>query len=221
MRHLVVFDIDGTLTRTNDLDGRCYAQALGERLGAPIDTDWAAYRHATDTGIAAEAFERHVGRAPTARELAAVRDRLLALLREADEAVQEVPGAAALLHALRGTPRVGMAIATGCWRESAEWKLRSAALPAEGLAMATADDSPSREEIILLAARRAGVAFDRTVYVGDGPWDLAATRRLGIAFVGVAADRDPALLRGLGAPHVLPDLRDVPRFLEAIGLEDS
>lgn len=217
-RHLVIFDIDGTLTRTNDLDGRCYAQALEEGLGAPIERDWAAYRHVTDAGIAAEAFERSIGRPPDADDLARVRDRFLALLRATREEVFEVPGAAALVRALQGRPGVAVAIATGAWRESAVWKLRRAAVAADGIPMATGDDSPMRDDIIRLAARRAGGPFDRTVYVGDGPWDLAATRRLGIAFVGVAADRDPAVLRSLGAPHVLGDLRDNPAFLSAAGL---
>ena len=37
---LVLFDIDGTLTLTNEVDNRCYVCALGEALGtAEIDTD--------------------------------------------------------------------------------------------------------------------------------------------------------------------------------------
>src|SRR5262245_51310235 len=40
--HLVLFDIDGTLTLTEEVDNRCYLCALGEALGTTnFDTDWA------------------------------------------------------------------------------------------------------------------------------------------------------------------------------------
>jgi len=53
--HLVVFDIDGTLTDTNKVDGVCYWQAVREVLGlAQEQPDWSGFRHVTDVGIAAE-----------------------------------------------------------------------------------------------------------------------------------------------------------------------
>ena len=67
MRHLVMFDVDGTLTQSMDADGRCYAQAMAEHLGMEIDTDWSTYRHATDPGIAHELFARAGRPPPTAR----------------------------------------------------------------------------------------------------------------------------------------------------------
>jgi len=51
--NLVLFDVDGTLTLTNEVDNRCYLCALGEALGgAGFDTDWTKYPHVTDSGIA-------------------------------------------------------------------------------------------------------------------------------------------------------------------------
>ena len=32
MHHLVMFDVDGTLTQSTAADGSCYAQALSEHL---------------------------------------------------------------------------------------------------------------------------------------------------------------------------------------------
>jgi phosphoglycolate phosphatase-like HAD superfamily hydrolase len=217
VRHLVVFDVDGTLTRTMGIDGRCYAQALGEHLGAPIDTEWGRYRLVTDPGIAAEAFERRHRRAPRAEEMRAIRDRFLSLLRATEEPVREVPGAAALLRNLRARVNVATAIATGAWSDSALWKLRRAGIPVDGLPIATGDDAPSREEILRIAMRRAG-PFDRVTYVGDGPWDVAASRAAGVGFVGVACDGGAERLKAAGASTVLSDLRDTDRFLAAVGL---
>jgi beta-phosphoglucomutase-like phosphatase (HAD superfamily) len=217
VRHLVVFDVDGTLTQTMGIDGRCYAQALGEHLGAPIDTEWGRYRLVTDPGIAAEAFERRHGRAPRADEMVAIRERFLSLLRATEEPVREVPGAAALLRKLRGRADVAAAIATGAWSDSALWKLHRAGIPVDGLVIATGDDAPSREEILRIAMRRAE-PFARATYVGDGPWDVAASRATGIGFVGIACDGGAERLNAAGASTVLPDLRDKDRFLKAVGL---
>lgn len=217
MRHLLVFDVDGTLTRTNGIDGRCYARALAEWLGAPVDTEWSRYRLVTDPGIAAEAFERRHGRVPGAEEMAALRERFLSLLRATEEPVREVPGAAALLRELRGRADVATAIATGAWSDSAIWKLRRAGIAADGLAIATGDDALSREEILRIAMQRAE-PFGRATYVGDGPWDVAASRAAGVAFVGVACEGGAGRLWAAGASTVLPDLRHTERFLTAAGL---
>lgn len=219
VRRLVVFDVDGTLTRTTAVDDRCFARALEERLGAGIDTDWSGYRHATDSGIAAEAFERRLGRAPRDQEMTALRERFLALLASTPEPMREVPGAAALLRDLRRRGGVGIAIATGCWSASALWKLARADVRVEGIAMATADDARSRQEILRTAIHRAG-SSDVVTYVGDRPWDLRASRAVGARFVGIACEGEEAPLRAAGAPEVLPDFRDVPRFLAASGLAD-
>jgi len=181
-----------------------------------VDTDWASYRFVTDPGIAAEAIERRRGRPPAPHELAALRARFLALL--AEESYAEVPGAAALLRALRGRRDIALAIATGAWRQSALLKLARARVPVDGLPMATADDAVSREEILRIAARRAGGPFDRTTSVGDAVWDVAAARVLGARFVGISCDNDPGKLAAAGATRILPDLRDMDRFLEAAGV---
>src|SRR5262245_28705167 len=99
---LVLFDIDGTLTATNEVDDRCYLRALGEALGnAPVDTDWAGYPEVTDSGIAWAAFQAHRGAPPSAEALDALRERFVALLREEvgrDPALcRALPGAAAVL----------------------------------------------------------------------------------------------------------------------------
>ena len=58
MHHLVMFDVDGTLTQSTAADRSCYAQALSQHLDLQVDTDWSTYRHITDSGIAQELFER-------------------------------------------------------------------------------------------------------------------------------------------------------------------
>ncbi len=68
--HLVMFDIDGTLTATGDVDGRCYAQAVAEALGIDgFDPVWGNYKYVTDSGIASEIIENQFGRMALSSEL--------------------------------------------------------------------------------------------------------------------------------------------------------
>src|SRR5687767_6645949 len=126
-RHLIVFDIDGTLTRTNDVDAECYVRAMSEYLGTTIDDNWSCYRHVTDSGIASELFNRH--QRPQS-EMTAVRQQFISLLVQslaADaDCCREVGGAADFLRRLRGVPDVVLGLATGSWAESAHAKLRHA-----------------------------------------------------------------------------------------------
>jgi phosphoglycolate phosphatase-like HAD superfamily hydrolase len=49
---LILFDVDGTLTRSCAVDERCFVQAVADVLHVGgICTDWATYRDATDVGI--------------------------------------------------------------------------------------------------------------------------------------------------------------------------
>jgi beta-phosphoglucomutase-like phosphatase (HAD superfamily) len=56
--HLVMFDIDGTLTLSNDLDDTAFLNALDEVFNIrEFSTDWATYPHVTDAGIFHTAFK--------------------------------------------------------------------------------------------------------------------------------------------------------------------
>jgi phosphoglycolate phosphatase-like HAD superfamily hydrolase len=229
MARLVIFDVDGTLTSTTAVDAECYVQALTEELGARIDAEWSRYRHVTDSGIAAEAYERVRRRTPSDADLARLRDRFLELFSAvitADPArCKEVPGAAKLMSRLREVRGVQIALATGAWKESAQLKLRHCQIPVDGLAFASASDSISRETILVLAAQRAlelaGLtSFESVTYVGDGPWDVAAARSLGYRFVGVAHDTPADTLVTAGASVIFEDFTDADLITRSV-LHDS
>jgi len=219
--HLVIFDVDGTLTRTTAVDAACYERAVSDSLGIPIDTDWSTYRHATDAGILSELLERHgVPESPSGH--AAVRDRFMTLLSAAvaanPDCCREVPGTRAMIEHLRQLPHLHLAIATGAWADSARLKLRNADIPVEHLPFASSDDSPSREEILEIAFERAaariGAGIDAVTYVGDGLWDLSVARSLGFHFVGIASNGSASRLALAGASVVFPDFTDRDGFVQ-------
>ncbi|MCA9554659.1 MAG: HAD family hydrolase [Myxococcales bacterium] len=209
---LVIFDVDGTLTRTSDLNRRALAQAFELALGVPLPSqDWSEYPRVSASGLVEDGARRALGRPCTDEERAAVRDRFVELVATALFSLKdplEVPGAVRAFERLRRGGHA-VALAAGDWRESAEIKLERAGFELAGIPMASADDALGRGEIIALALARAGgrEAHPHVVYVGDGVWDVLAARDLGLAVVGV--DRSgQAGLRDAGVQDVLPSFED-------------
>jgi phosphoglycolate phosphatase-like HAD superfamily hydrolase len=226
--HLVVFDIDGTLTDTNLADGECYWQAVCEVLGiAGEQPDWSGFRHVTDTGIAAELCFRHLGRGIRSGEIEAIGSRLVALLEVAlakDAIDRQIPGSAEILSILDNSSEFAVALATGGLRISAELKLRRAGLALSTLPLASSTDAVSRAEILRIAARRAAennvTKFTSFTYVGDGVWDVKAAGELGWRFIGIGSGKQANRLRAAGATTVIPNYRPAETFLRLLN-DDS
>ena len=86
---------------------------------------------------------------------------------------------------------------------------------------ASADDHFSREEIIKIVIDKSKKyynqsQFDKTVYVGDGIWDLFSTRRMGIPFLGIGVNGQESLLRKEGAKYILRDYSNQELFIELL-----
>jgi phosphoglycolate phosphatase-like HAD superfamily hydrolase len=215
---LVIFDVDGTLTDTMAVDTQCFLRTFAETCGfANINSDWSCYKSATDAGIFQEIFESRRGRAPSAAETKHFRDHLVALIRSAaqEKVFAAVPGAPDLLVRLKQSDEYRVAVATGCWADSARVKMASAGMCYNDYPSASADDAPEREAIVQLAMNRAE-PFSRAIYVGDGVWDIRACRKVGIPFLGIAAGMQKEKLIAAGAVRVLPDFSDQDRFFASI-----
>jgi phosphoglycolate phosphatase-like HAD superfamily hydrolase len=225
--NLAIFDIDGTLTATNDVDSECFVQAVADVLGVfDLDTDWSTYEHSTDPGVAIQAITRRLGKPPSAGDLSGLQDQFIRLLRDrlqvSPERYEEVPGAGSALYKLRNERGWAIAIASGAWRASGRLKLQSAGISPEGFPSVFADDAISREGIIELAISRAlarykHARFGRVVSIGDAVWDLRAARNLRLPFVGVANGPDCDRLWDEGASHVISDFIDFDWFIKCLG----
>lgn len=220
---LVIFDVDGTLTDTMAVDTQCFLRTFAEAYGfANINSDWSRYKSATDGGIFQEIFESRRGRAPSAAETEHFRDHLVTLFRFAaqEKVFAAVPGAPDLLVRLKESDRYRVALATGCWADSARVKMTSAGMCYDDYPSASADDAPDRETIIKLAmeraCRREEETFPIAVYVGDGVWDARACRHVGIPFIGVGVGNQAEELSKEGAVHVFGDLADANKFLQVL-----
>jgi beta-phosphoglucomutase-like phosphatase (HAD superfamily) len=162
---IALFDIDGTLTASNEIDSLCFADAFRDVFGIEIDTNWDAYEHTTDRGIATEALVR-AGRDASESALALHRTRFVQLLTSRMRSLDEIAGAGAFLAQLLARDW-RIALCTGAWSDSARLKLSRAGLPTD-LPLASCDDDISREAILRRGmALAGGGADDIVVAFGD------------------------------------------------------
>lgn len=215
---LVIFDIDGTLCDTHDVESRCYAQAVETVTGLSLATvDWSHYPEVTSSAIARGFLEHHGVANPAEMEQRILAEFVACLEAEARkhrESFQPIAGAPEMLRELQAQASHQLAIATGCWTPSARFKLQQAGFDTAGIPFASCSDAPRRTDIIRLAANRAGRDVKEAVYVGDGPWDFKATRELGIPFIGIGNRHER--LRQLGAAYALPTYRPPTTFFAAL-----
>ena len=221
--HLVIFDIDGTLTETMKVDEDCFVRSFKDVFGlTDIDTDWSHYPRTTDSGIFHDVFTSRIGRSPTAQEVSRFRRHFIQLLAAASSQspFASVAGANRLLSrfAQAGSHRVSLA--TGGWSDSARLKMAGAGMCFDAHPAATADDALDRESIMTLsrqrAAERYGESFACTVYVGDGVWDARACRSVGVPFIGIGTGSRATRLSAEGAVCVFPDFSDADKFLRSV-----
>jgi len=203
-RTLIIFDVDGTLIDATEIDNDCFDRAFQETTGVNLTASiWSRFKEVTAQAIVHQALGdtwpdmiSTVGR---------IKDSFLEKLRSGHAlnpaSIRAFADTIDLVSFLRESPEFSMAIATGCWRETAHFKLKAAGFDLSGIPFACASDCYSRAEIISLAAKRAGMPMEQTVYVGDGIWDFRATQQLGIPFVGVG--RNIEALRQAGAESTL------------------
>lgn len=195
MTHAVIFDIDGTLLQSSQEDDRLYRRAAETVLGPVRFRDALAdYTHVSDAGILTELLCDN-GLEVDGATVAAVRQRFLAATKSyvADFGpFREVPGARHFISRLQDSERHAVAIATGGWRPTARFKLRSAGFELDGIPLKTSDDAVDRVEIMRLALRALGEDIVAVTFYGDASWDQMACERLGWSFRAVG----PAL-RGI------------------------
>ena len=207
----VIFDVDGTLIQSVAIDGELYDQAFLDTFGVRLPTtDWSQYENATDSGIAAEAIAQL--RLPS-DGLPRFRRRFVDLLSIV-ESISPVPGARDVMREL-GLRGIAVGIATGGWRDAAIAKLRAAAVEIHGIPLVGSDVSPRRRDIVSGAIELVGGEGD-IFYVGDAQWDLAASRDLGIGFVGV-----DSVGHGRFADRAVRDFVDIDYFVKLLRKSDS
>ncbi|KTD62162.1 HAD family hydrolase [Legionella spiritensis] len=193
---LIIFDIDGTLTYTNEVDSVCFAQAISEHLGINnLNTNWHEYKYSTDSGILSEIYQKHINDAPSQSDITIIQNRFIYLLNnefKKNHPCSPIKGAKELIDIIRTEKSYALAIATGGWSVSAQLKLDSAKINHSNIPKSYSDKHFERTDIILHAIEQSKSKhqenFSSITYVGDRQWDYIAAQQLGLNFIGVGKE---------------------------------
>lgn len=224
---LILFDVDGTLIRTNGRAGRALAAAAREVLGVAVPVEGFRLSGKTDPQIVFElAALCGLERARVAPRLPEVFDRYLAHLDHMlpREGVTVLPGVREVLSRLEARDDVRLGLLTGNLEQGAALKLERAGLGHHFAIGAYGSDEEDRDRLVPVARARAAArwgldfAGTRTVVVGDAEADVRCARAGGARAVAVATGGTPAgalrdlgpdaLLASLAGPDALPALLD-------------
>jgi phosphoglycolate phosphatase len=234
MRHLVLFDIDGTLLSSTSAGRSAIHAAFAEEFADLAFFDQVRFDGKTDPQIVAELYAAagephratpvHV-EAMLGRYLGHLEQRLAAGLHE----VKALPGVPSLLEALHARDDVVVGLLTGNVVPGARLKLEAAGLPFDRFTLgAFGSDSAHRPDLPAVAASRAASLMGRVpsgrdvVIVGDTPADITCGLGICAHAIGVATGSYRLEeLRDAGAAAAFPNLADTAAVMEAILCSNS
>jgi phosphoglycolate phosphatase-like HAD superfamily hydrolase len=193
MKHLFIFDIDGTLTESVTV----YHQAFNEALGAfgieSYDANFNGYLHHTDSYIFRTIFETFYNKKMLPEDLERfelIINTVLIRLTE-KKTIIEIKGANDFLARLEKDPNIDIAFATGSLILSTQTKLKQAGINFNPELIITSNQHETREGLVNHAIEKASqlnkvVKYDSILSFGDGKWDYETAKNLNLQFIGIA-----------------------------------
>jgi phosphoglycolate phosphatase-like HAD superfamily hydrolase len=200
MKHLVLFDIDGTILWSDGAGRRAMEGALTHVFGSAGDPRY-RYDGKTDRQIAREQMRRegHDDDAIDARldsVLSGYLARLRSELATGERRVEVLAGVPPLLDALEARDDVVLGLLTGNVAEGAAAKLGAAGIDIGRFRVnAFGSDHEERPMLPSVAQQRARELFGREyegtdiVVIGDTPADVHCARSVGARTIAVATGR--------------------------------
>lgn len=220
---LAVFDIDGTLTNTNAIDDTCFINSIKECWNCDLGyVDWNSYSNVTDTGLAKDTYQSFFNIEISEAEINKLQklffDKIVSSAKENPTAFLEVKGANDFVKELEKR-NIKIAIATGGWSVTAQFKLMKIGLKLESFPFSTSDDHYSRREIVRKAILNAEelyqVSFNKIIYIGDGVWDYKTSCELGLGFIGIDYLKTGKLKR-FGVDTIFDDYSDKEQIIREL-----
>ena len=224
---LVLFDLDGTLMKTYYGDDNSFLLAIGELI--PIDPElkyWHDCKNLTDSAVFDHIYNKVVSRSPTPSEIVSMQGRFLTRMQQKTQThpdfFDEVAGAVSLVEELVAKEDVLVGVATGGWRELADFKLSHAKFPMNDISVIGSDDHFSKTEFVRALMDRIkkeeGITeFESIHYLGDSTYDLNCSAELGIEFIGVDYKQN-GNLKEAGAAVVFENFLDREPVFRALGI---
>jgi HAD superfamily hydrolase (TIGR01549 family) len=203
---VILFDIDGTLVDSTYHHAMCWHRAFA-RTGITVPV-WKLHRA---IGMGGDRLVAHVaGDEVEAEHGDQVRDRWAEEYAQVVDDVQTLPGASDLVRKLAADYTIALA-------SSGEAKFSEAALRKLGVGDVVdvmtssndAEDSKPEADILTVTLERVG-DVERSVLVGDTPYDVEAAARIGLRTVAVLTGGfGRAELESAGAALVVEELTEL------------
>jgi phosphoglycolate phosphatase-like HAD superfamily hydrolase len=227
MKRLIFFDIDGTLTRTQN-GYLPFNEAVFKTFGIIGDIRSVIPDGNTDPRIVEDIFAQAsvklaIDEGKWSEFSTNLRDCYSNAVRQGATTIRALPGAAALLQRLGESGDFVCSVVTGNLEAMATVKLQTAGLSSYLCRGAYGSDSPRRPELPLIAKERCeqlrqeSVSLDDCIIVGDTPRDLEAARQNHMKCILVGTGRYPVEDLLLSQPdQCLADLCDTAEVINVL-----
>lgn len=223
-RKLLLFDIDGTLVKTNGAAGKLMVQSIELEAGLPIQATRDVYLGSTDRLIVKTLLERN---AIAVDDLEEATDRILRRYADAVHAalspagtVTLLPGVVELLQHCSQREDLALGLVTGNIQAGARAKLIPPDLDRYFHVGAFGDDALERNLLPPIAVWRAETFFAKpfapqdTWIIGDTPKDIGCAKANGLRCLAVASGWiEPEALCAHRPDALLNDLSDTKAVL--------
>ncbi len=218
----ILFDIDGTLVRTQGAGKASMQQALGEAFGVSAFSDEVPFSGRTDAAIMPDMLRAHgVPATPENADilakayLANLWDHLVRLGGEV------CPGVSEMLPELSARPDVLLGLLTGNMREGARLKLTRFGLWDYFDFGGFGDGFTERDDVaraaVELATARTPLEPSEVWVIGDTPLDVSCARAVGARAVAVATGWHTLdELKACNPDYAVASLADAPGLLDWI-----
>lgn len=188
-KHLIVFDIDDTLTLSESQHQSAYVDTMLDFGILDINQNWKEYPHHTDSHILKMNYERNFNREFSFSFIPAFERKMTERILTLKE-TEEIKGAKEFLDFIISGSDYAVCFATGSLLAPAFVKLSQAGLSFDDKLIASSNALYSREEIVKDAIKKAKSYyelddFEEIISIGDGLWDLRTAKNLGLHFIGV------------------------------------
>ena len=211
----IIFDIDGTLTNTTDIDDKCYIESFGKYFNVSIkDISWNQLKNVTDWGITEELIELKCKKKSTKPDIENLNKLFLKRIKDEFKInksnFNEIQGATKFYNFVKSEPELKIGIATGGWEETATFKLNAIGINPNEVCFSNSSQFKKREDITLDVIKQLNSKYyenpDEIIYFGDGEWDLRTCKNLNIRFIGID-NNNTGKLSKIGAKEVFQDYK--------------
>lgn len=219
---LVLFDIDGTLLRSNGVGRLATRAAMLEIFGTVSSLDTHSFGGKTDWFTLIKLLSEHGHTKDTIGQkmseyMASLERHMTYYIR--DSPTWALPHALEIIEYLRKQDDIEIGIITGNTSASAKVKLRGAGFDPEWFGpSAYGDEAVDRNDLARLAVKRAGT-LENVIVVGDTVLDVQCARAVDAVAVAVKTGyEDPEKLKNSQPDYLLEDLSGFLRIIPLDGI---